>query len=251
MTKHYHRTWHLKIDPAPWIDLINRNQDRFFCPFSNAESYLNIYKKRECAVQFFNLQHCDYSRESNRDGKTYIKYLMSVERKIGETENVEFLKENFDKFTVELNEENFVLPDEDLEVQRLVRELDSMWHWDASTKAGHICRARIVRLPAGGSMPYHRDETDSKNLRVICPLITNEKIVNGFKDEDGEHFYHLPATGHFYTFEEVKFEHAVFNNSDSDRYALIFTVNDVEDLREWDRGYKKNQMFWEAWSHGV
>lgn len=248
--KHFERTWHLKTDLQPWIDIINENEDKFFCPFSNVESYLNIYKGRKCEVQFFNLLHCDYSGPTNSSAKKYIRYLSSVERKLGNEDTHNFLTTNTDKFLAELNEENFNIPHEDPKIAKLVRDLDSMWHFDGRTKAGHISRARIVRLPAGGTMPYHRDETEDKNLRVICPLITNDDVLNGFKDGDGEHLYHMPATGHFYTFEEVKYEHGVFNNSDSDRYALIFTVNDVNDMKQWDREYKKNKMFWEAWSRG-
>jgi hypothetical protein len=242
---------HLQIDVAPWLELIENNKDRFFCPFSSIDSYLNIHSNRQCEVEFFNLLHCDYTLAANRSGVKYIRYLMSVERKLGNTAKYDFLKENFDRFTVETNEENFILPDTDAAVNLLTRRLDNLWHWDASTKSGHISRARIVRLPAGGTMPYHRDETDSKNLRVICPLITNQQVLNGFIDADGEHMYHMPASGHFYTFEEVKYEHGVFNNSDTDRYALIFTVNDVDTLREWDRGFKRNEMFWKAYSRGI
>jgi hypothetical protein len=249
--KHFDKTKHLKIDVEPWINLIKNNPDNFFCPFSNTDSYLHIYTDRQCDVQFFNLQHCDYAQSANRSGEVYIKYLMQVERKLGNANACEFLKDNFNKFTVETNEENFVQSHEDDNVRSLIRKLDNLWHWDASTSAGHISRARIVKLPANGEMPYHRDETDSKNLRVICPLITHEDVVNGFIDDDGEHLYHMPSSGHFYTFEEVKYQHAVFNKSNIDRYALIFTVNDVDNMREWDKGYKRNEMFWKAYSRGI
>jgi hypothetical protein len=249
--KHYNRSWHIKIDVAPWIDLINANKDRFACPFSNVDSYLNIYTEQECDVQFFNLQHCDYDQPASKEGKLYIRYIMSVERKLGKDKTYNFLKDNYNKFCVETSEENFSIIDSDPTVNKLVRELDSIWHFDASTKAGHISRTRIVKLPANGIMPYHKDETSSENIRVICPLITDERIMNGFKDEDGEHLYHFPANGNFYTFNDTKHDHAVFNNTDTDRYALIFTVNGVDDLTAWDREYKKNKLFWEAWSRGI
>ena len=76
-------------------------------------------------------------------------------------------------------------------------------------------------------MPYHRDETSSSNLRIICPIVTNEKIINSFRDKNGDVDYHFPATGHFYNFDDEKIEHAVFNKSDHDRYALIFTVKNI------------------------
>ena len=100
-------------------------------------------------------------------------------------------------------------------------------------------------------MPYHRDETATKNIRVICPIVTHADVMNAFRDSDGETLYNFKATGHFYTFEEDKIEHAVFNNSDVDRYALIFTVVNITDMKEWDRKYKRNKMYWEAWSRGI
>lgn len=243
---------HLKIDIDNVKEIINANIDNFSCPFSNAESYLHIYKDRECAVQFLNLQECDYTKEPNKDGTKYIRYLTSVEHKLGNKDTTQFLKVNKDKFQIETNEENFVIPSDDSTIRKLIFDLNSMWAFDASRRPmGDICRARIVRLPSGGTMPYHRDETASENIRVICPIITNEGVDNAFRDEDGEHLFKFPATGHFYTFEEDKIEHAVFNNSDVDRYALIFTVVGVNNLREWDRAYKRNDMFWKAWSGGM
>ena len=249
--KHFERTWHLKIDVDLVKKIIRNNKDNFVCPFSNTNSYLNIYKDRECAVQFFNLQECDYTREANRDGFKYIRYLTSVERKLGNDKTVDFLNQNHDKFTVETNEENFIIPSTDPDIKRFVLDLNSMWAFDGTQRpSGDICRARIVKLPAGGTMPYHRDETASKNIRVICPIITHDDVKNAFRDSNGEKLYNFPATGHFYTFEEDKIEHAVFNNSDIDRYALIFTVINIKDLKEWDRAYKRNKMFWEAYSRG-
>lgn len=250
--KDFYRTWHLKIDVDVVKKIIDQYQSHFVCPFSNVESYLNIYKGRKCDVQFFNLQHCDYSKQPSREGQKYIKYLMSVEHRLGNTNAYSFLKTNYEKFSIETNEENFIIEHKDPTINALVNHLQSMWAFDASRRPmGNICRARIVKLPAGGTMPYHRDETSDSNIRVICPIVTNENIDNCFRDNNGERRYKFPATGHFYTFDDSKIEHAVFNNSDQDRYALIFTVVGVQDLKQWDREYYKNTLFWQAWSRGV
>ncbi len=254
MAKHYQRTWHLKVDIERVKKIIEKNKEKFFCPFSNENSYLNIYKGTECDVKFLNLQHCDYSREPNAAGKKYIRYLMMLEHKAGRKEKQEFLKEHYDKFTVETNEENFCVPDEDKDIQHLLLYLNNSWEFDASKRPkGRVVRARVVELPAGGVMPYHRDETASENIRVICPIVTHKDVQNAFKDSDGEHIYNFPASGNFYTFEEDKIEHAVFNKSDVTRYALIFTVLglNISELKEWDRAYKKNKMFWDAYSRGI
>lgn len=250
--KDYYRTYHLKIDLDEVKSIIENYKSDFFCPFSNEESYLNIYKQKECHVQFFNMQHCDYSKLPNKYGEKYIKYLQSLEYKLGNQNNYKFLKENYDKFIIETNEENFVLPHKDSVINSFIKKLENMWSFDASNrKKGRICRARIVKLPAGGNMPYHRDETSSENMRIICPIITNKNVKSGFRDKNGERFYEFPATGHFYNFDDTRIEHAVFNDSNEDRYALIFTVIGVDDLKEWDRAYYINKEYWAAWSCGI
>ena len=57
MTKPYVKTWHLKADIDLVKEVIVNNKEQFFCPFSNIESYLNIYEGRDCAVQFLICSH--------------------------------------------------------------------------------------------------------------------------------------------------------------------------------------------------
>ena len=251
--KHYIRTWHMQLDVAPWIEMIKENEDKFYRPFSDPNSYLNIFEdKPDTSIKFLNLQTCDYTREPIRDGVKYIKYLISVQRKLGNEDAVAFLKAGYDRFIIETNEENFITPPEDPKMKRLLLDLQNMWGFDASRRPmGDIKRARIVKMPAGGTVGYHRDETAAKNIRVICPLITNENVFNSFRDKDSEKLYHFPASGKFYTFEEDKIEHAVFNRSNENRYALIFTAMNIPDLKEFDRNWKKNNIFWKAYSRGI
>jgi hypothetical protein len=251
MSKFYQKTYHIKANINLLKELVNENKDKFVCPFQNAESYLHVYKDDICRAQFFNLQECDYSKEKNREGTVYIKYLMSTMKKVNRQNDYTFLKDNFEKFCVETNEENFSIDvTGDPKVKQLLRELRETWCYDHSKPEIKICRVRLVRLPARSEMPFHRDETSSKNLRVICPIITNDKCVNAFKDTNGKTVeMYFPATGAFYKFHDEKIEHAVFNNSDEDRYALILTVAGVDDLKEWDRDYYRNEMFWKNWGH--
>jgi hypothetical protein len=215
--KDYKKILNLQIEKDSVLDIVAKNSDKFFCPFSNKESYLHIYEGRDCTVQFFNLQECDYSKELCKDGIQYIRYLMSVEKKLGNEKTYNYLKQNYKKFTIEMNEENFIITDEDPDIQSLIKNLENMW--------GPICRTRIVKVPANTDMPYHKDETSKSNTRIISPLITYKTIQNAFRNKKGEEsFYHIPATGHFYTFDDVNVDHAVFNNSNIDRYALIFTI---------------------------
>lgn len=249
MSKFYQKTWHIRADIDLLKEIVEENKDKFVCPFQDIDSYLHIYKNDSCSVQFFNLQDCDYSREKNREGEVYIKYLMSTMRKAQRLDDYYYLKENFEKFCIETNEENFILDNStNPKIKTLLKDLRNKWRYDFSKKFGSICRARLVRLPAGTEMPFHRDETSSKNLRVICPIITNENCINAFKDDGGnviEEFF--PATGSFYTFHDEKIEHAVFNKSNEDRYALILTVVGVDNIKKWDRGYYQNKVFWQNW----
>jgi hypothetical protein len=248
MKKFVERSWHLRIDIDLVKDIINENQDKFICPFQSLDSYLNIYKNDECSVKFFNLHECDYTKEPSKDGELYIRYLMSSMKKVGRLNDYDFLKNNFKKFSIETNEENFVINNNtNNKIKDLLNRLKEIWEFDKSTSNGKICRARIVKLPSNTQMPFHKDETSSKNIRVICPIITNKDCINSFKDSSGNVYNeYLPANGCFYMFDE-KIEHAVFNNSTEDRYALIFTVLSVNSLKYWDREYYKNQIFWKNW----
>ena len=242
MNKDYQVTSYLRLDTKIVSDIIEKNQHKFFCPFSNTNSYLNIYFGRDCSVQFLNLQHCDYSKPPQ--DKSYIRYLMKVEKSLKNDKNYNFLKDNFEKFCIETNEENFILPDKDAVISQMVKDLEKMWAFDPLQKLkGRICRTRIVRLPKGSSMPYHRDETVSKNIRVICPIITHKNIKNNFRDvKKGVRSYHFASKGYFYIFDESSVEHAVFNDSPIDRYALIFTVMNIDDFKLWDRKYYETQI---------
>lgn len=217
MSNYFRKISDIQID-REWVkEIIEENYFNFYCPFSNENSYLNIYKGRDCDVQFFNLQECDYSLEPTKDGIKYIRYLMSVEKKLGNTDAYNHLKQNYDKFIVETNEENFRIPYKNPNVKALLEELEFIF-------MSKICRARIVKLPAGGTMPYHRDETSDDNIRAICPIITATDVMNAFKNKEDEELFYLPATGEFYTFDDTDVEHAVYNNSAIDRYTLIFTI---------------------------
>jgi|TARA_B110000285_G_scaffold201411_1_gene236042 penicillin-binding protein-related factor A (putative recombinase) len=220
MNNYFRKISDTQIDRGRVTEIIDENLSNFFCPFSNVDSYLNIYqgKRFDCDVKFFNMQECDYSLEPNRDGKKYIRYLMNLEKTLGNTELYLHLKENYEKFIVEINEENFIINRLENNVKSLLEELELIFE-------SKICRARIVKLPAGGKQPYHRDETADNNMRVVCPIITSPEVMNAFKNEDDEEeLFYIPATGDFYVFDDTTAAHAVYNNSAIDRYTLIFTV---------------------------
>ena len=124
--KHFIRTWHLQLDVAPWIEMIKENEDKFYRPFSDPNSYLNIFEdKPDTSIKFLNLQDCDYTRAPIRDGVKYIKYLISVQRKLGNEDAVAFLKAGYDRFIVETNEENFIIKPTDPKMKRLLLDFNA------------------------------------------------------------------------------------------------------------------------------
>ena len=164
MAKHYQRTWHLKVDIERVKKIIEKNKEKFFCPFSNENSYLNIYKGTECDVKFLNLQHCDYSRAPNAAGKKYIRYLMMLEHKAGRKEKQEFLKEHYDKFTVETNEENFCVPDEDKDIQHKL-----------FTLLGEIFTNKLILRKISKNQSQNSDKNVYNNITKALKKIIDEK----------------------------------------------------------------------------
>lgn len=208
----YHKT-NFRIDIELVKDLIEEYQGEFECPFSNEHSYLHIYKNDPCAVAFLTLQACDYFADANKEGEVYIKYLMKTMKSAGRTDDYEFLRKNYEMFTIETNESNFHIP---LRGLTLLRHLTELF--------GYVYRARIVKLPAGGEMPLHRDETAHDFIRYVVPIYTNEKCVSLFREGKTLHREYWPADGFAYYFDDAKIEHGVQNNSKKDRYALIFNA---------------------------
>ena len=79
---------------------------------------------------------------------------------------------------------------------------------------------------AGTTIPWHKDETPSEYSRLIIPIFTDDECISGFKDNDDLHYTHLPADGSVY-WTNGKKDHAVFNVSKNDRYAVVLTSTNV------------------------
>lgn len=174
-------------------------------------SYLYLYKDKPSCVEFYNLQSLDRNGPSSAQAETHWRYL----RKYNPSKK-DFLEKRKSAFITELNEENWYMNK----------------HPFLGDIPGEIRRARLLRLPAGGNMPFHFDETTESDIRVICPLYTNPNVKNLFKYKGEIVNLNMPATGHFYYFNP-HIEHSVANNSTKDRYALVFTVLNTT-IEEWD-----------------
>ena len=89
-------------------------------------------------------------------------------------------------------------------------------------------RVRITKLAPGKEIPYHVDYDPTYAVRVIVPIFTNKGVKNFFKIRDEIKEYHLEA-GQAY-FLNTGFSHAVENQSDEPRIALMFSLDGQEDL---------------------
>lgn len=93
-----------------------------------------------------------------------------------------------------------------------------------------VTRVRLTKLPPKKDLVYHIDYDPSYAVRVIVPIYTNELVKNKFKWNGQEESYYLEA-GKAY-FLNTGIEHAVVNDSDEPRIALIFSLNGQDDIQD-------------------
>ena len=89
-------------------------------------------------------------------------------------------------------------------------------------------RIRITKLDAGKEIPFHVDYDVSYAVRCICPIYTDDLVVNQFKRDGKIEEYHLEA-GKAY-FLNIAYPHAVISRSKNPRIALMFSLDGQEDL---------------------
>lgn len=90
-------------------------------------------------------------------------------------------------------------------------------------------RVRLTRLNPGKILTPHIDYDPSYAVRIIIPIVTNNKCINVFwrKDERSEHY--LEADGSCYFFN-TGVKHSVENHGDKARIALMFSLDGVDDI---------------------
>ena len=93
-------------------------------------------------------------------------------------------------------------------------------------------RVRLTKLKPGKELVPHIDYDPSYATRIIIPIYTNDKVINQFwrKDEYFEH--HLPATGSAF-FLNTGVKHSVINNGNTDRIALMFSLDGTQDIDQY------------------
>ena len=89
-------------------------------------------------------------------------------------------------------------------------------------------RVRITKLAAGKNIPFHVDYDTTYAVRCICPIYSDELVINQWK-RDGKIEEHILEPGKAY-FLNIGYPHAVFNKSDKPRIALMFSLDGQLDL---------------------
>jgi len=228
------KTKHIKLD----LDLIRNhikiNDHNFYCPFSVETSYLSLldsddplFNKENCTIMFLDLQDLDYINEPSRSARLYMLGIMRHMKKSNNIDGYKFIKSNLTRFAAECDEDNYVKPTNDKSAVDIINMVES--------KFGKVCRARITRISPGGVLNTHKDETSINNMRVVCPVISDDKCISKFKFGDDITSEYLQADGYCYSFDSSSIEHSVHNNSKEYRYAIIFTVLSNKTLLDHDK----------------
>lgn len=207
------------IDLDIFKNIINKGV-KFHSPFEDKNSYLNSYSYSEkskeqnyCGVQFHYLQECDYENgKKSRMSEIYIKSMIRNNRRQGLMKEYEMLKDNYDKFCIEVNEMNFNITKP--EYKEVIDYLEE--------QMGKVYRVRLTKLPPGSTIPWHKDETPNEYMRLIIPIITSDECINGFRIDNQYEYEYLPANGGVYWLNG-KIDHNVINGSQNPRYVVVLT----------------------------
>lgn len=89
-------------------------------------------------------------------------------------------------------------------------------------------RVRITKLAAGKEIPFHVDYDTSYAVRCICPIYSDDLVINQWKRDGQIEEYNLkPGNAYFLN---IAYPHAVFNRSNNPRIALMFSLTNQEDI---------------------
>jgi len=110
-------------------------------------------------------------------------------------------------------------------------------------------RVRLMLVEAGGSIGPHSD-TKHRILENINIPLNNPKECLWHWTDDGETLYMEPGVPYAMN---ISYTHAVFNNSNEDRFHLIIARHDSTD--EWkalmEKSSKKDNINWSYLSHEI
>jgi hypothetical protein len=100
-------------------------------------------------------------------------------------------------------------------------------------------RVRLTKLKPGKELVPHIDYDPSYATRIIVPIYTNENVINQFWRKNEYFEQHLPANGSAF-FLNTGVKHSVVNNGDTDRVALMFSLDGTEDINDYIKNFDGN-----------
>lgn len=155
--------------------------------------------------------------------------------------HMELVKSVYDNFEqINLTEPSEILPYTASIKERLKRREEHLYNVPTEDYKGSYiqsiveqCKAtasrvRITKLAPGKEIPFHVDYDVNYAVRCICPIYTNDMVINKFK-RDGEIEEYTLEAGNAY-FLNIAYPHAVYNTSDNPRIALMFSLDGTDDL---------------------
>lgn len=155
--------------------------------------------------------------------------------------HMELVKSVYDNFEqINLTTPSEILPYTASIKERLKRREEHLYNIPTEDYTGSVfeeivnqlkapaSRIRITKLAPGKEIPFHVDYDVNYAVRCICPIYTNEMVINQFKRNGEIEEYHLEA-GNAY-FLNIGYAHSVLNKSDKPRIALMFSLDGTNDL---------------------
>ena len=149
--------------------------------------------------------------------------------------------DNFEQINLTVPSE--LLPPTDSIKERLRRREEHLYSIPTSDYTGSVfeeivtqlsvpaSRIRITKLAPGKQIPFHVDYDINYAVRCICPIYTDELVINQFKRNGQiEEYYLEPGKAYFLN---IGYAHAVLNNSDKPRIALMFSLDGTDDLESY------------------
>lgn len=91
-------------------------------------------------------------------------------------------------------------------------------------------RVRITKLAPGKNIPFHVDYDVNYAVRCICPIYSDNQVINLWKRDGKIEAYNLEC-GNVY-FLNIGYPHAVVNMSDKPRIALMFSLDGTQDIED-------------------
>lgn len=108
--------------------------------------------------------------------------------------------------------------------------IGSYFHEIVSKFKSPASRIRITKLAPGKDIPFHVDYDVNYAVRCICPIYSSNDVINYWK-RNGQIEKHVLQPGRAY-FLNIGFPHAVYNKSDQPRIALMFSLTENEDIKQ-------------------